>query len=72
MDAAVFEEVLIMYGLHHKYICPTIDYFEEERCHFVVMELEKGGDLRKRINEKGCYSESDAMIVVRNTYLRGD
>ncbi|KAL7510571.1 hypothetical protein ACHAXN_010363 [Cyclotella atomus] len=66
VDAAVFEEVLIMSGLHHRYICPMIDYFEEDRCHFVVMELEKGGDLCERINEKVCYSEPDAMIVVRN------
>jgi calcium/calmodulin-dependent protein kinase I len=66
VDAAVFEEVLIMSGLHHRYICPMIDYFEEDRCHFVVMELEKGGDLCERINEKVCYAEPDAMIVVRN------
>ena len=55
-----------MSGLHHKYICPMIDYFEEDRCHFVVMELERGGDLCERINEKVSYSEQDAMIVVRN------
>jgi serine/threonine protein kinase len=66
VDAAVFEEVLIMSGLNHKYICPMIDYFEEDRCHFVVMELEKGGDLCERINDKTTYSEPDARTVVRN------
>jgi len=66
VDAAVFEEVLIMSGLHHKYICPMIDYFEEDRCHFVVMELEKGGDLCERLNDKTTYSEQDARTVVRN------
>lgn len=66
VDAAVFEEVLIMSGLHHKYICPMIDYFEEDRCHFVVMELEKGGDLCERLNDKGTYSEDDARTVVKN------
>mmetsp|Transcript_9494 Transcript_9494/g.17058 ORF Transcript_9494/g.17058 Transcript_9494/m.17058 type:complete len:914 (+) Transcript_9494:218-2959(+) len=66
VDAAVFEEVLIMSGLHHKYICPMIDYFEEDRCHFVVMELEKGGDLCERLNDKVTYSEQDARTVVRN------
>ena len=66
VDAAVFEEVLIMSGLHHKYICPMIDYFEEDRCHFVVMELERGGDLCERLNDKGTYSEDDARKVVRN------
>jgi len=66
VDAAVFEEVLIMSGLHHKYICPMIDYFEEDRCHFVVMELEKGGDLCERINDKGTYSEEDAQTTIRN------
>ncbi|KAL3783906.1 hypothetical protein HJC23_007644 [Cyclotella cryptica] len=66
VDAAVFEEVLIMSGLHHKYICPMIDYFEEDRCHFVVMELEKGGDLCERLNEKVTYSEQDARIVLKN------
>jgi serine/threonine protein kinase len=66
VDAAVFEEVLIMSGLHHKYICPMIDYFEEDRCHFVVMELERGGDLCERLNEKGTYSEDEARQVIRN------
>ncbi|KAL7543878.1 hypothetical protein ACHAXR_013281, partial [Thalassiosira sp. AJA248-18] len=66
VDAAVFEEVLIMSGLHHRYICPMIDYFEEDRCHFVVMELEKGGDLCERLNDKQTYSEQDARTVVRN------
>lgn len=66
VDAAVFEEVLIMSGLHHKYICPMIDYFEEDRCHFVVMELEKGGDLCERINDKVTYNEADAIQVTRN------
>jgi len=66
VDAAVFEEVLIMSGLHYKFICPMIDYFEEDRCHFVVMELERGGDLAERLNEKVTYSEEDARKVVRN------
>jgi len=66
VDAAVFEEVLIMSGMHHKFICPMIDYFEEDRCHFVVMELEKGGDLCERLNDKVTYSEPDARTVVRN------
>mmetsp|Transcript_884 Transcript_884/g.1398 ORF Transcript_884/g.1398 Transcript_884/m.1398 type:complete len:867 (-) Transcript_884:13-2613(-) len=66
VDAAVFEEVLIMSGLHHRYICPMIDYFEEDRCHFVVMELEKGGDLCERLNDKVTYSEPDARTVARN------
>jgi len=66
VDAAVFEEVLIMSGLHHKYICPMIDYFEEDRCHFVIMELEKGGDLCERLNDKTTYSEADARTVSRN------
>lgn len=43
-----------------------IDYFEEDRCHFVVMELERGGDLCERLNDKGTYSEDDARKVVRN------
>lgn len=66
VDAAVFDEVLIMSGLHHKYICPMIDYFEEDRCHFVVMELERGGDLCERLNEKGTYPEDEARGVIRN------
>lgn len=55
-----------MSGLHHKYICPMIDYFEEDRCHFVVMELERGGDLCERLNEKGTYTEAEAKSVIRN------
>ena len=59
-DAAIFDEVAIMSTLSHPHIVPLIDFFEEQDCYFLVMELMSGGDLFDRIGKKKSYSEADA------------
>ena len=43
---------------------PIIDFFDEEDCYFIVMELMSGGDLFDRIGKKKSYSEADARDLV--------
>ena len=64
-DAAIYDEVLILSTLRHRYICPLIDFFEEVECYFLVMELMSGGDLFDRIGERKTYTESDARNLCR-------
>mmetsp|Transcript_13697 Transcript_13697/g.26115 ORF Transcript_13697/g.26115 Transcript_13697/m.26115 type:complete len:758 (-) Transcript_13697:124-2397(-) len=64
-DAAIYDEVLILSTLRHKYICPLIDFFEERECYFFVMELMYGGDLFDRIGMRKTYSEEDARDLCR-------
>jgi len=59
-DAAIIDEVAILSSLKHRYICPIIDFFEEEQCYFIVMELMTGGDLFDRIGKKKSYNEKNA------------
>lgn len=59
-DAAIIDEVAILASLKHRYICPIIDFFEEDQCYFIVMELMAGGDLFDRIGKKKSYNEKDA------------
>lgn len=64
-DAAIYDEVLILSTLRHRYICPLIDFFEEVECYFLVMELMTGGDLFDRIGQRKSYTESDARDLCR-------
>ncbi|KAL7447563.1 hypothetical protein ACHAXS_010366 [Conticribra weissflogii] len=64
-DAAIYDEVLILSTLRHRYICPLIDFFEERECYFFVMELMYGGDLFDRIGKRKTYSEEDARDLCR-------
>ena len=63
-DAAIYDEVAIMSSVSHPHIVPLIDFFEEEDCYFLVMELMSGGDLFDRIGKKKSYSEADARDLV--------
>lgn len=64
-DAAIYDEVLILSTLRHSYICPLIDFFEEEECYFLIMELMSGGDLFDRIGQRKSYTENDARSLCR-------
>ena len=63
-DAAIYDEVAILSSLHHPHIVPIIDFFDEEDCYFIIMELMSGGDLFDRIGKKKYYSEADARDLV--------
>lgn len=64
-DAAIYDEVLILSTLRHRYVCPLIDFFEEAECYFLVMPLMTGGDLFDRIGKRKVYTEEDARSLSR-------
>jgi calcium/calmodulin-dependent protein kinase I len=53
-----------MSSIKHPHIVPVIDFFEEDDCYFIIMELMAGGDLFDRIGKKKSYSEADARDLV--------
>jgi len=63
-DAAIFDEVAILSALKHPHIVPIIDFFDEQDCYFIVMELMIGGDLFDRIGKKKVYHEADARDLI--------
>eukprot|EP00986_Skeletonema_menzelii_P009328 scaffold4219_cov142-Skeletonema_menzelii.AAC.11 len=65
-DTAIYDEVLILSTLRHRYICPLLDFFEEVECYYLVMELMSGGDLFDRIGKRKTYTENDARNLCRN------
>ena len=62
-DVSILREVEVLSALKHKYICPLIDFFPEEECYFIVMELMFGGDLFERIGRKKSYTERDVRSL---------
>ena len=59
-DVAIHSEVGILGSLRHKHICPIIDFFMEDECYFIVMDLMEGGDVFDRVGELEFYDESIA------------
>ena len=45
----------------HRHIVSLLDFYEDERKFYIVMELCQGGDLFGRIVEQGKYSETQAV-----------
>jgi len=50
----------ILASLRHQYICPLRDFFMQEDCFFIVMELMAGGDLFDRLGRVETYNEDEA------------
>lgn len=59
-DVAIHSEVGILGSLRHQFICPIIDFFMEDECYFIVMDLMEGGDVFDRVGELDYYDESIA------------
>jgi len=59
-DVAIHSEVGILGSLRHEYICPIIDFFMEDDCYYIVMDLMEGGDVFDRIGQLEYYDESIA------------
>lgn len=59
------QEVAIMKSLKHKNIVEFIDFFEEEKFFYVVLEFLEGGELFDRIVKKNFYNEKEARDVVK-------
>jgi calcium/calmodulin-dependent protein kinase I len=59
------QEVKIMGPLSHQNIVKLIDFFEEEKSFYVILEFVPGGELFDRIVAKEFYNEQDARDTVR-------
>lgn len=62
----VYHEVNIMKTLRHKNIVQQIDFFEDDRNYYSVLEFIEGGELFDRIAAKQFYNENDARNVVHD------
>jgi len=56
-DVAIHSEVTILTTLTHPHICPILDFFMEDECYYIVMELMEGGDVFDRIGQLQHYDE---------------
>ena len=64
-EAALRQEVEIMRSLDHPNIVKLLDFFEEEKNFYVVLECLPGGELFDRIVKKTFYNEKEARDTVR-------
>ena len=58
-------EVEIMMKLDHPNILRLIDYFEDPKYVYLVLELCTGGELFDRIISNKYYNEEDARVIFR-------
>lgn len=68
-EANLKREVGILFSLDHPNIVKVLDFFEEERYFYVVLEKMCGGELFDRLMEKAVYNEGEARdlaIVLLN------
>ena len=63
LDVSIFREVKILGSLNHKHICPILDFFTEDDCYYIVMELMEGGDVFHRIGNLKRYNEEIARSL---------
>lgn len=63
-EKAFHREVDIMRGLDHPNIVHYIDFFQDDKQYYVVLELVEGGELFDRIVQKTFYNESEARDLV--------
>ena len=64
--ASIYKEVIIMSMLgDHQYIVSLLDFFEDDKGFYIVMDYMEGGDLFKRIAKLRNYSERDARELSR-------
>eukprot|EP00607_Mallomonas_marina_P008776 CAMPEP_0182418914 /NCGR_PEP_ID=MMETSP1167-20130531/3296_1 /TAXON_ID=2988 /ORGANISM="Mallomonas Sp, Strain CCMP3275" /LENGTH=439 /DNA_ID=CAMNT_0024593401 /DNA_START=82 /DNA_END=1401 /DNA_ORIENTATION=+ len=58
------EEVAIMMSCTHPNIVKLFDFYEEEHCFYLTMEVLEGGELFDRISQKTIYTEKEARDVI--------
>jgi hypothetical protein len=59
------QEVDIMKSLSHPHIVQLLDFFEEDKTYYLVMELMEGGELFDRVVKKTHYNEEEARDTVK-------
>lgn len=64
-EVGLRQEVEIMKSLQHPHIVQLLDFFEEEKTYYLVMELMEGGELFDRVVKKTHYTEEEARDTVK-------
>lgn len=64
-EEAVLNEVKILSKLNHPNIVKVLDFFEQKKHYYVVMEPIEGGELFDQIVQRSHYSEKEARDVAR-------
>ena len=64
-EQSLENEIRILNTLQHPNIVEIFEVHEDQDKVYLVMELERGGELFDRIIEKGSYTEKDAAEVVK-------
>jgi len=63
-EASLRQEVDILTQMDHDNIVRLVDFFEEEKFFYVVLEFLEGGELFDRIVKKSFYNEKEARDLV--------